>query len=130
MSKRPKVVVVDDSPIVLRAVESALLHHGWDVVPLDDVNAGAARILDENADIVLLDVHMPSLSGESLTRLLLSRNRNGATKVILHSSNTAANLRQLVRETGAHGFVQKSADAAGLHSKLQSFLSTEPDARD
>jgi CheY-like chemotaxis protein len=108
-SKR-KVLVVDDSPIVLEIVRERLESVGFEVT-LRTEPLGSGRWIAENQpDFVLLDVQMPALSGGGLASLLKKRPTTRDTRLIFHSSLSPVDLAELVRTTGAAGAIRKTDD--------------------
>jgi signal transduction histidine kinase/DNA-binding response OmpR family regulator len=69
--RRPlRILVVDDESAVLEALEALLVHEGHRVVRATDGRSALQRAQAEQPDIVLLDLHLPDVSGlEVVTRL-------------------------------------------------------------
>jgi len=58
-----KILIVDDEPLVRRALEKAFLKKGHDVLTAIDGDKGLAVWQEHTFDIVILDVLMPGLTG-------------------------------------------------------------------
>jgi signal transduction histidine kinase/DNA-binding response OmpR family regulator len=69
--RRPlRILVVDDEPTVLEALEILLTHEGHEVLRAHDGASALQRAQADLPDIVLLDLHLPDLGGlEVVTRL-------------------------------------------------------------
>jgi len=69
--RRPlRILIVDDEPTVLEALEALLAREGHEVVRATDGQSALTRAQAELPDIVLLDLHLPDVSGlEVVTRL-------------------------------------------------------------
>jgi CheY-like chemotaxis protein len=102
-----KVLVVDDDPFVLRVTSRRLEHVGHQVVTRSSPLGTSKAIADEAPDVVLLDVHMPALSGQSLAAIL--RERGSSVAIIFHSSLPVESMEQMTREVGALGCIRKTA---------------------
>jgi CheY-like chemotaxis protein len=68
-----RILLVDDEPTALRTLEQALnwhgSEHGWSIVCMDDPQEALQRLQMEAFDVLVTDLHMPSMSGlELLTR--------------------------------------------------------------
>jgi DNA-binding NtrC family response regulator len=63
-----RVVVIDDDPIVLRAVAQILTRAGHQVVALADPVEGLLAARQPDVDLVVSDVRMPNLDGMELLR--------------------------------------------------------------
>jgi signal transduction histidine kinase/DNA-binding response OmpR family regulator len=70
-SPRPlRILVVDDEPAVLEALEALLTREGHKVVRAQNGEEALQRAAEERPDIILLDLHLPGLSGfEVVNRL-------------------------------------------------------------
>lgn len=118
----PKVVVIDDSEIVLAMTKQALEGAGYEVVVHDRSAGCVALILQEKPDLVLMDVNLPGLSGDVAVTMLAKAQPNGETVVLLHSSLPAGVLRAKAAAVGAHGFIQKGADAYRLVREVNQWI--------
>lgn len=120
--RKPKIVVIDDSEIVLEVTKNALEGAGYDVVTHDRPAGCVALILHEKPDLVLMDVNMPGLGGDTIVSVLGKAAPTSDTVVLLHSSLSAEVLRGKATTAGAHGFIQKSGDLFGLVREVGRWL--------
>jgi CheY-like chemotaxis protein len=121
-SRKPKIVVIDDSEIVLAVAKNALEGAGYDVVTHDRPAGCVALILHEKPELVLMDVNMPALGGDTIVSVLAKAAPTSDTIVLLHSSLSAEVLRAKATAAGAHGFIQKSGDLFGLVREVNRWL--------
>jgi CheY-like chemotaxis protein len=110
IKSRRKVLVVDDSPIVLEIVRDRLVSVGFEVAVRREALGVAHWIYEQQPYLVLLDVDMPALSGAGVASLLRKRPATRTTRVVFHSSLAPERLAELVRTTGAAGAMQKTDD--------------------
>jgi CheY-like chemotaxis protein len=120
--RKPKIVVIDDSEIVLEVTKGALEGAGFDVVTHDRPAGCVALILHEKPDLVLMDVNMPGLGGDTIVSVLAKAHPTSETVVLLHSSLSGEVLRGKATVAGAHGFIQKSGDLFGLVREINRWL--------
>ena len=118
---RKKILVVDDSEIVLEATQMALEIYGYEVIVSDTPIGVGALIRDEAPDLVLVDVTMPALSGDKFVELA-SRRRRHTCPIVLHSDRPAVELSRLAAECGANGYICKGSDPASLARAVARFL--------
>jgi len=121
-ASRTRIVIADDHPILLVGVRAALeLDGGWDVV--GEAHSGAEVVPlagRTNAEVVLLDLRMPSLDGfECLDRL---RVRNPDVKVVMLASETDPESVAAAFEHGACGFIVKSVEVTDLGPSIRAAL--------
>jgi len=119
-----KVLVVDDNEIVLEMVRMHLEDRGFQVETAQSAFQMPQAIRDAQPDVILLDVKMPALRGDKAARILAERSFSKHIPVVLFSDLDEAELTTLVRETGAAGFVRKSADAELLAQVLKGHMAT------
>ncbi|WBQ08165.1 response regulator transcription factor [Kribbella sp. CA-293567] len=65
---RPKVLVVEDEPVINQAVTDRLRGSGYDVVQAWDGPGAVARFAETAPDLVLLDVMLPGFDGHEVCR--------------------------------------------------------------
>ena len=66
----PRVLVVDDEPVVTRSCQRILGEEGYQVATAQCGREGRDRILRERFDLVVTDLKMPDLDGMELVRTL------------------------------------------------------------
>ena len=119
--KKHKVLIVDDSRLILAMTKSVLERSGLTVVALDSP-IGFTRVLtDERPDLALIDVSMPALRGDQLVELVRRRVPN-ACPIVLFSERPEEELAQLVAACGAAGYVRKSDDWTHMTQSILAFL--------
>src|SRR5881409_3372108 len=70
MRPRGRVLVVDDDPVICDLVASTLTEHGFPTRRASDAREALYLIQRETPDVILLDVHLPDISGYQLCRRL------------------------------------------------------------
>ena len=82
----PHILVIEDSPEQLRALQTLLRGEGYRVTLATDGRQGFQRALALQPDLILLDVRMPVLDGFATCRLLKEAPRTAHIPVIFLSS--------------------------------------------
>lgn len=119
-----KVLVVDDNEIVLELVRMHLEDQGFEVETVQSAFQMPQAIRNAQPDVILLDVKMPALRGDKAARILAERSFSKHIPVVLFSDLDEAELAALVAETGAAGFVRKTANAELLANVIRSHMET------
>lgn len=66
----PRVLIVEDDPLIARIVEIKLENRGYQVIRASDGQEGLEAIRQHKPDVVLLDVMMPVMDGYQVLRIL------------------------------------------------------------
>lgn len=117
-----KILILDDSEIVLEATRLVLEDADFEVAVLTSPFLLFETMQREKPDVVLVDVNMPTLSGD---RVLEVSNAFGAfreTPVLLYSTLEEAELRAMAGRYGADGFVRKSLDRQLLLHEVEGWV--------
>jgi CheY-like chemotaxis protein len=86
----PRILIVDDEAPLRRTLERALKGMGCDVVSAADAHL-AYQLLDEtDVDLILLDLHMPQMSGATFYLALTRRWPRLADRIVLMTGDTFA----------------------------------------
>ncbi len=102
-----RVLLVDDSAMARRSTRRILEGAGYEVVEADDGLAALERFAIDKPDVVLLDLVMKGMYGiEVLAKLI---ELDPAVRVIVMSADVQTSSRDLVKEAGAAGFINKPA---------------------
>jgi len=125
-----RVLVVDDDPITLDILGAVLSEAGFEV-GLHNTPFGTAQIMRrDRPDVVLVDVEMPALKGDTiitnLRRNLSPGDACADTEFILYSGTRAAELEALQKKSGALGAIEKSSDFDAFLAKLTVIMHRSP----
>ena len=120
--KKTLILVVDDCAVELEVTRLFLKNAGFEVITRSRPIGTAAEILRKKPNCVLLDVLMPGLTGDKITKLI--RESGIATKIVLHSGLENNELRKLSIECGADGYIKKTTNKHEFINKVKSFLSS------
>jgi len=121
-----KVMVVDDSEMILEVVKCVLEEAGYEVVTRATPFGTAAAVSVEKPDLLLLDVSMPALSGDKIVEVVRNNEKLKNTKVCLFSDRSELELNKIVSACGADGFIQKTDDEEKLISQVGGWLKGSP----
>ena len=109
------VLHVDDDPMNLRVVEEILTAFGHVSVRACSGAEALRRLADQAFDIVLMDIHMPELSGiDTVGRLRASDGPNATIPVIALTADVVSRRPEEYRALGFQDFVAKPILVSGL----------------
>ncbi|MDB4953986.1 MAG: response regulator receiver protein [Myxococcales bacterium] len=116
-----RILICDDSPIILAAVRGALADAGYDVTTRSGIDDLAANPVD-GFDLILMDVEMPELFGDDVASILRLE-RGVKTPIYLFSSLDDAQLAELAKTAKVDGFISKQAGIPNLVERVRAILS-------
>jgi two-component system, OmpR family, alkaline phosphatase synthesis response regulator PhoP len=117
-----KILVIDDEPMVIRMVESALTARGFTVVSAPNGYEGLIAARNQKPDLILLDVVMPDLDGHEVARRLRKDERTKSIPII-HLSAVGDFDKQLqAMEDGSMDYITKPIKPSELADRVETFL--------
>lgn len=123
---RRRILIIDDSPTALLAAKRALAAAGYEVITTDNPIITPTLIRRERPQLLLLDVEMPALSGDTVAQIV--RQASGGLGpaglgILLHSTKPAEVLAGLVASSGADGYLEKGKGSALLVQQVNAWFS-------
>jgi CheY-like chemotaxis protein len=115
-----RILIVDDSPIILAAAKHALIEAGYDVDTRGSVEEVGTRGA-EGFQLILMDVQMPELYGDDVA-MVLRHERAISTPIYLFSTLDDAELRKRAADAQLDGFISKQAGLEHLVSEVRRIL--------
>lgn len=101
------IVFVDDDPVAREVAGDVLRSAGHEVRVVHNAAALMQQMLLEPAEVILLDVNMPGMSGDRLAQTLRKSLDPPFPSILLFSGMPVKDLRRLARELGVTGWVRK-----------------------
>lgn len=122
MSRKSKILVVDDAQAILDAIRDILRGDGY-VVETAHTGEEALKVLQRfTPDLILLDVTMPGIDGYEVCRRISADGGFGFIKIIMVSGRTMLKERLKGYEAGADDYIAKPFKAEELLAKVKVFL--------
>ncbi len=118
----PKILLIDDDPVVRSLISNILRKKGYEVVLAKEGQEGLELARRETPDLVITDYQMPGISGiEVLSRM---HEIDPKTPVIILTAYGDANLTIKSIQTGAFDFIEKPINPRELLETVKNGLST------
>ena len=118
----PKVLLVDDDPVILKLLQVNFEMEGYSVVTANDGVEGLERARAERPDVILLDIMMPRKDGLEVTRELKSDDSTKDMPIILLSAKAQASDIEVGKQAGADDYVTKPFDPLELLERVRDML--------
>jgi DNA-binding response OmpR family regulator len=107
---RPKILVVDDDPDLLRALRLRLRANNYEVTTASDGYAAIASAQKERPSLIILDLGLPVGDGFVVLDRLQNSDVLSGVPVIVLSARDPQNNEEKALKAGAAAFFQKPAD--------------------
>lgn len=121
-SKKAKILLVDDSPEVLKHEKYLLEKAGVDVITAPNGPEAIKKIHLEKPDLVFLDLMMPGLTGDAVCRIIRNDPNLADVAVIIVTARTDDATMQSCFRCGCDAYVTKPFTPEELLSKLKVIL--------
>lgn len=121
-TERVNVLLVDDQPVNLLALETILKNEGLNIVKAMSGNEALGHLLETEFSCIILDVKMPDMDGFELARIIRADDRTKYIPLIFASGHQQTQLDVFKGyETGAVDYLLKPIDATVVRSKVNVF---------
>ncbi|MGI8774484.1 MAG: response regulator [Actinomycetota bacterium] len=121
----PRVLVVDDEPIVREVLGRYLVKDGFEVELAEDGERAVASFVSTQPDIVLLDLMLPKLDGFQVFERIRSVSD---IPVIMLTAKTSEHDRIAGLELGADDYVSKPFSPGEVVARVRAVLRRAPNA--
>jgi DNA-binding NarL/FixJ family response regulator len=115
MTDRLRIIIADDHPLVRRGLAEALseiLSVPAQILEVGSLDGALSALDAAGADLLLLDLQMPGISG--LSGLQALRMRHPSVPVLVVSASEDVTIMHKVIEFGASGFLPKSSPVGAI----------------
>lgn len=121
MSKKDKILAVDDVFDNLLVLEAVLEDEGYEISLVEDSKIALAMVEESPPDIILLDVMMPEIDGYEFTRRIRQNPALPFIPILLLTAHYQSSVVEGL-DAGADDFIRKPFDPDELHARVRSLL--------
>ncbi len=123
--QRHKVLYIEDNPSNLRLIERILGRRGdVEILAAMQGRFGIDLARQHRPSLILLDLHLPDISGEEILRRLLDDPLTASIPVVMVTADATAGQVQRLLSAGAAAYLTKPLDVAQLLGLLDELLVT------
>lgn len=120
MSRKIRLLVVEDEPAIRAGLVDVFVYHGYEVDSAADGNEGLQKALSGTFDLILLDIMLPGVSGLEVCERIRLRDRDQAIILLTAKTGDEDIIRGL--SLGADDYVAKPFSVAQLVLRVQAVL--------
>ncbi|MBI2944642.1 MAG: response regulator [Candidatus Wallbacteria bacterium] len=117
-----RLLIVDDSELVVTMLADHLESEGFDILVANDGQQGYERVLADKPDLVITDVQMPRMSGLDLTRKLRENESTRPLPIVMITTLNTMDDRMAGIEAGADDLINKPFNKQMLLLKIRNLL--------
>lgn len=100
------ILIIDDHPLIAKGLGYFLVHHGFNANGVSNVNDIFERVIREQPEFIILDIHMPNANGFDILKMFSSLEIK--THVIIFTGSLNPQYPAECEAAGASGFIHKS----------------------
>lgn len=127
-TEQQRVLVVDDEPKILEALEAYLENSGYRVFAATDGEKALQLFTRVNPALVILDVMLPDLSGEEICKQI--RKQGSKVPIIMLTAKVDEDFKVQCLDYGADDYVTKPFSPKELMGRVRAILRRCKDDRD
>jgi CheY-like chemotaxis protein len=107
ITKKSRILCVDDEPANLKLLEAALIPRGYEVIKAKNGEEALERIKGQEIDLILLDVMMPKIDGFEVCKKIKENPLTQLIPVVMVTALADKESRIKGLEKGANDFLTK-----------------------
>jgi len=116
------ILIIDDEPDTIYAVEMQLSASKYNVIKAFDGEEGLKKARNENPDLIILDLMLPKLDGYKVCRLLKFDEKYQKIPIIIYTARGQEEDRNLGIEVGSDAYLVKPFEPPVLLAKIEELL--------
>lgn len=117
-----KILVVDDDKVTTELSRTFLKNDGFAVVTADDGESALDIALEEQPDLIILDVKLPTIDGFEVCRELRSHYTFKSTPILMLTARGLSNDLERCEEVGVDEYIVKPFSGRALGETVRKHL--------
>jgi CheY-like chemotaxis protein len=116
------ILVIEDNSSNARLVAKVLKKHGHTVILAEDGEHGMAAALEAKPDLILVDMGLPDLDGQTVVALLHQQPTLSQVPLVAFTAWPQHTAREMAGAYGCDGYISKPIDNADLLKEVEKYL--------
>jgi len=122
VSRKPKILYVEDNLMNRMLVKRLLEAHGYTVLEAEDGLSGIRMAQEELPDLILMDINIPGMDGFEATTKLKSIEGLKDTPIVAVTARVMDGDREMALIAGCDGYIPKPIDVDTFPDLVRDFL--------
>jgi two-component system, cell cycle response regulator DivK len=122
----PRVLIVEDNPANLELVVEVLEPEGYELLTAETAEQGLRLAVLDPPALIVMDLHLPGMSGYEAIRALKADAATAAIPVIALTAQAMRTDEAQARAAGCDAYLTKPVNAQALRETLRRFLGGGP----
>jgi two-component system cell cycle response regulator DivK len=116
------IVIIEDNAQSSRLAARLLERDGHEVVVADDGEMGLVTVLAHLPDLILIDLGLPDLDGQTVVAMMRQNSTLQHVPIIAFTAWPETTAREMVRAYGCDGVISKPIDTRQFAQQVSSFI--------
>jgi len=117
-----RIVLIEDNPQNARIAEKLLTRAGFSVVVAEDGEMGLTAVFEHPPDLVLVDLGLPDIDGQTVVALLRQNDRFASMPIIAFTAYPMATAREMAEAYGCDGVITKPINTRTFAQQVQDYI--------
>jgi len=117
-----KIVFIDDNPVILRLYTRLFQKAGFNIMCASTGHEGYDLIVKEMPDGVVVDYHLPDISGLAICEKIKALPGHESIKIFLFTADEQEDIRKMAKAAGVDKVVVKSPEAGEIVAMVSQYL--------
>ena len=120
--RRDCILIIEDNPLNMKLFRDLLRAQGYQVLEARDGLAGLDLARAESPDLILLDIHLPDVSGLDVAVKLKADRRTRDIPILVVTASLLPEAEQSALSSGCDGFLRKPIAISEFRATIASLL--------
>ncbi len=119
------IVIIEDHPDNARLAEKLLKHAGHQITIAEDGETGLQVVLEQLPDLVLIDLGLPDIDGQTIAAIIRRRPETKSAKIVAFTAWPEERALQMAQAYGCDGVINKPIDTRNFSAQVEKFLNPD-----
>lgn len=120
-----RIVVIEDNQNNARLADKLLRHAGHDVILAEDGESGLTQVLETQPDLVLIDLGLPDIDGQTVVGMIRQQESLEGTLVIAFTAWPEERAQEMAKAYGCDGVITKPIDTRRFSDQINGYIQSK-----